>query len=517
MRISRAEVEDQIRAAAEASLDTFIRLVAPHRVLGAIHEEVCNWWTREDAKDHQLLLLPRSHQKSALIAYRVAWWITKYPETTILYISATSNLAEKQLKAIKDILTSPIYTRYWPDMVHPEEGKREKWTSGEISVDHPKREEEGIRDPTIFTAGLTTTITGMHCEVAVLDDVVVKENAYTEEGRARVAEQYSLLSSIENAGAREWAVGTRYHPKDLYGNMMAMTEDIYDDAGDIVDQIPIYEVFERQVEDRGDGTGEFIWPRQRRHDGKWFGFDRSVLAKKRAQYLDRTQFRAQYYNDPNDPDNQLITSDRFQYFERKHLSQEYGVWFLKNKKLNVFAAIDFAYSLTKRADYTAIVVIGVDEDGYIYVLDIDRFKTDRISEYYEHILQMHIKWGFRKLRAETTAAQKVIVRDLKNEYIRPNSLALSVDEHNPTRHGGTKEERMDAALQPRYDNLTIWHYKGGLCQTLEEELMLAHPPHDDIKDALMCAIDIAIPPKRSTKQRKQGNVIYNSRFGGVGA
>jgi hypothetical protein len=130
---------------------------------------------------------------------------------------------------------------------------------------------------------------------------------------------------------------------------------------------------------------------------------------------------------------------------------------------------------------------------------------------------MHIKWGFRKLRAETTAAQKVIVRDLKNEYIRPNSLALSVDEHNPTRHGGTKEERMDAALQPRYDNLTIWHYKGGLCQTLEEELMLAHPPHDDIKDALMCAIDIAIPPKRSTKQRKQGNVIYNSRFGGVGA
>jgi hypothetical protein len=515
--MSRANVEDQIRLAAEHDLVTFIKLIAPHRVLGAIHEEVIGWWYRESSHDHQLTLLPRSHQKSAMIAYRVAWEITRNPAVTVLYISATSNLAEKQLKAIKDILTSNIYTRYWPDMVNPEEGKREKWSTGEISVDHPARKEEGVRDPTVFTAGLTTTITGMHCEIAVLDDVVVKENAYSTEGRNRVSEQYSLLSSIENAGAKEWAVGTRYHPKDLYADLMAMEEEIYNDEGEIVDKKPVYEVFERQVEDRGDGAGEFLWPRQRRADGKFFGFDRAVLAKKRAQYLDRSQFRAQYYNDPNDPDNQLITSDRFQYFDRKHLSHDSGKWFIKNRPLNVFAAIDFAYSLTQRADYTALVVVGIDEDGYIYVLDIDRFKTDRISDYYEHILQMHIKWGFRKLRAETTAAQKVIVRDLKNEYIRPNALALSIDEHNPTRHAGSKEERMDAVLQPRYDNMTIWHYKGGLCQSLEEELLYAHPAHDDIKDALTCAIDIAIPPKRSNKSKgRNSNVIYNSRFGGVG-
>ena len=38
-------------------------------------------------------------------------------------------------------------------------------------------------------------------------------------------------------------------------------------------------------------------------DGKWFGFDLKILAKKRGQYLDKGQFRAQYYNDPSDPDN----------------------------------------------------------------------------------------------------------------------------------------------------------------------------------------------------------------------
>ena len=47
----------------------------------------------------------------------------------ILYISSTANLAEKQLKAIKDILTCDIYSRYWPEMVNTDEGKRERWTS----------------------------------------------------------------------------------------------------------------------------------------------------------------------------------------------------------------------------------------------------------------------------------------------------------------------------------------------------------------------------------------------------
>ena len=44
--MSRANVEDQIRLAAEHDLVTFIKLVAPHRVLGAIHDEIIQWWTR---------------------------------------------------------------------------------------------------------------------------------------------------------------------------------------------------------------------------------------------------------------------------------------------------------------------------------------------------------------------------------------------------------------------------------------------------------------------------------------
>ena len=43
---------DQIREAAEADLLTFIRLVAPHLMLGAVHEELIAWWQRQDAKEN---------------------------------------------------------------------------------------------------------------------------------------------------------------------------------------------------------------------------------------------------------------------------------------------------------------------------------------------------------------------------------------------------------------------------------------------------------------------------------
>jgi hypothetical protein len=511
--------KEMIRLAAEADLITFIKLVHPGRLLGSIHEELIRWWCREDAKSHQLVLLPRDHAKSAMVAYRVAWEVTRNPAIRVLYISSTANLAIKQLTFIKDILTSSIYRTYWPEMVHEDEGKRKKWTETEIAVDHPMRAAEAVRDPTIFTAGLTTGITGMHCDIAVMDDVVVKENAYTDEGRDKVRGQYSLLSSIEGADAREWIVGTRYHPKDLYSDLMEMEVDQFNDEGEIVATEPLYEKLERQVENRGDGTGEFLWPRQQRADGKWFGFDRGVLAKKRAQYLDKVQFRAQYYNDPNDTEGAGIVRENFQYYDRGFLKRIEGRWHFRGNRLNVYAAVDFAYSLGRKADYTSIVVIGVDRQNNYYVLDVDRFQSTLISDYYKHILMLHQKWDFRKIRAECTAAQQVIVTDLKMNYIKPNGLSLVVEEYKPNRHQGHKQERMNAILQPRYANRQMWHYVGGHCQTLEEELVLTNPPHDDIMDALANAVDTAIAPVgnfgASSNRITLNTFKPNTRFGGV--
>lgn len=500
----------ELRTLAENDLVAFIGLVAPYIQLGDVHLELISWLTREDKKDNQLVLLPRGHMKSKIVAYLAAWWITRHPEETILYVSATAALAEVQLYQIKQVLESPTYRMFWPDMTHEEEGKRERWTVSEISVDHPKRKEEGIRDFTVKAIGITGSTTGFHASKVILDDLVTPSNAYTEDGRSKVAALYSQLASIENPGAEEVVVGTRYHPLDLYNTLITMVETIEIDQ-DEPEEFEVYEVFQRVVET----NGEFLWPKTQRKDGKWFGFDAKILARIKAKYVDYTQFYSQYYNNPNSADEHVIGSDKFQYYDRKHLTNEDGIWYFKTDKLNVYAAIDFAFSLKKAADYTAIVVIGVDYLNNYYILEIDRFKTDSITTYFDHILTTHSKWGYRKLRAEVTVAQQAIVKSLKENYIKPNGLVLSIDEFRPSKQEGDKEERISAILEPRYNNLQMWHYRGGNCQSLEEELSMRRPPHDDIKDALANACDIAISPRQIQKNTSQSVLKFHSRFGGV--
>ena len=512
------QAKDQRRKLAESSLEEFIKLVHPKRMLGNIHREVISWWTASNSKHHQLLLLPRDHMKSALVAYRCAWELTKNPTLRILYISSTSNLAIKQLKFIKDILTDSRYRTYWPDMVNQEEAKREKWTEREIAVDHPLRYEESIRDPSIFTAGLTTNIVGLHCDIAVLDDVVVQSNAYTAEGRSKVKDQYGYLSSVESGGSKEWVVGTRYHPLDLYQDLLDMNIEKYDKEGNqLEDSEPLFECKEYPVETAGDGTGEFLWPRAQRNDGKWFGFNQEELGKKRAQYLNKVYFRAQYYNDPHSVDESPIKKDLFQYYDQNYLNRRESQWFFRKERINIVAAVDFAYSIGAKADYTSIIVLGVDGNHNYYVLEIDRFKTDKISEYFNHILKLYEKWGFRKIRAEVSVAQQVIVTDLKENYIRKHGLSLTVDEYRPSRWAGSKEERIFSILEPKYANKQIWHYQGGNIQALEEELIFANPAHDDIKDSLAAAVDFAIPPMNlfRVQTEREHEFNFHTRWGGV--
>ena len=503
----------ELRESCTNDLWTFAKTIEPHRVWGEIHEALFKWW-QYSAGENSLTLLPRDHQKSHCMAVLAAWLITRDPSTTILYISATSYLAQQQLRDIKNIMTSKHYTLLWPEMLRREEGKREKWTAGEICVDHPIRKEEGVRDSTVFTAGLTTNTTGLHCKVILKDDVVVPENAYTEEGRRQVTQASSQLASILTTGGREYCVGTRYHPKDHYKDLKEMLEEVFDKEGNVIGEVPVYTEFEFPVEE----AGNFLWPRQyRASDGKPFGFDWKELARKKAKYLDTMQFFAQYYNNPNDLEGSRLTSDKFQYYKREDLVHANGLWTIHGKRLNVYASIDFAFSNSVKADYTALVVAGITYTGDIYILDLVRFRTNKMEVYFQNVFDMYNKWEFFKLRAETTVAQITIAQYIQDRA-KDLGMALKVEEYRPGRKEGRKEERIAAILEPRYEDQSIWHYKGGYTAMLEEELLQSNPAHDDLKDSLasLCSMEMRRP--RSPRSGEENNVVHlqpNSRFGGV--
>ena len=509
----------EVREAAENDLVFFAKLVNPGYVYGNIHREIYRWLQEYNLygkggaqTDNKLVMLPRAHLKSHMVATWCAWMIVRHPEISILYLSATAELAITQLYDIKNILDSDIFKKYWPEYINPEVGKREQWKATSIIIDHPKRKKEGIRDATVKIAGLTTNTTGWHADVICADDLVIPENAYTEEGRESVSKKSSQFTSIRNAGGFTIACGTRYHPVDVYAVWKEQKAEVFDETdGGFIDKKSVWDIKEYAVE----VDDVFLWPRTVRDDGKAFGFNKNVLSRVRAEYIDRTQFYAQYYNDPNDPDSERMGREIFQYYNPRFLKKEGGNWFYDGNKLNVYAAVDFAYSLSSDADYTAIVVIGVDCDRNIYVLDIDRFKSFKTIEYFQHIKKLLSKWSFKKLQAEVTAAQKTIVESIK-DFIRKDGLRLSVVEFRPSKAEGSKEERISAILEHRYENMEIWHFEGGWTPILEDELVLSRPAHDDIKDALASAVSISVAPARSMKSKIADflGTTQTTRFGG---
>lgn len=501
----------EIKQLAEEDLYTFARLVNPLRVYGSIHQEAYRFLQEDDFD--QLMLLPRDHQKSHCIAVWCAWWIAKHPDTTILYVSGTEDLAVSQLGAIKMILESDIFRRYWPDVINPVESMRAEWSAKNIKVCHPLREKMGIRDRTVAARSIDGNITGLHCNVLVLDDIVVPANAYTAEGRNAVKAGYAQMSSVLTTGGITKAVGTRYHGDDIYNLFIQMEEEIVSEDGEITGTKKTFRVMQREVEI----DGVFCYPREMHPVSKrWYGFNAQELARKRAKYFaasERNQFYSQYYNNPNQrEDGEEIT--KFDYYEPKWLKYgENGQWTYKDKPLTVFAAGDLAYTDADTSDYTAFAVIGLDWDGFIYLLELDQFRTTKYQRMYEAIERLYLKWRFRKIRLETNAGANLVCEAVK-DLARKDGHALIVEGKAAK---GDKNERCSMILRPRYENKTILHMRGGYVTAYEEQVLNIRPTHDDLRDAVAAAVEISKPPIKQTNrgnpESQSGNVV-SLRFGG---
>ena len=104
------------------------------------------------------------------------------------------------------------------------------------------------------------------------------------------------------------------------------------------------------------------------------------------------------------------------------------------------------------------------------------------------------------------------------EYIEVEKLVEVEVIKNVTVEVLVDNQNLDEVLEHLYDNLQVWHQEGGWSGILEEELVLARPAHDDVKDALASAVEIAVSPAKSTgSQIKEffNQHKTNSRFGGM--
>lgn len=512
---------DEVRQRCKEDCFFFAQIMNPERYYGELHENMYAEFSNLDQLD-VLELTPRDHQKSHCLAVWCAWYITKNPSHTIAYISANSDLSVYQVGVIKEILESETYRELFPETlnwVRQSDGTWKhipeyKWSELEFRTAHPAR--KGVREPTVKATSVGSTVTGFHFNVLALDDLVTQKNYNSEVERAKVARTYSEFATVATTGSLTRVVGTRYHEKDLYKAVLENeTMVLFDDEGNVTGEKKLFKINCREVEDRGDGTGHFLWARKQMPNGEWYGFDRQELARKKAKYsANLEQYYAQYYNNPNHVSLAKFDRELFQYFKPSALTRLEGNWYLKRKKLSITVAMDIAYTSGNTSDWTAIVVVGQDEDGTFYVLDLNRIRTSDYSKIYNLVFDMQDKWDFRKIHVETNAGGKMIAEGLKRESTRMSRF-LAIHQHNRTRHEGTKDERIAQWLDPIYHNQAIYHCQTGLIALLEEELLLTNPPHDDLKDTLASAIENARKPAKMAHQTKVVPIRRHKRFGGI--
>lgn len=511
---------EKLRKACHDSLWIYAQTVEPHRVYGDCHRELFEWWQLCETEGilNTLALMPRDHQKSHCIAVWATWKIYRNPAETIAYVCATEALAILQLFDIKQIIRSEEFIRLSPEMCEPMEKKRTKWAETAITVDHPVRKKERPRDPTVIATGMDSNNIGAHCTIMIKDDVVIDKNSMTEAARNKVESKAGHLSSILTTDGMEFCVGTRYHPKDHYDTLINMEEEVWDEETDqLIGMEKVYHIHERVVE----VEGAFLWPRAaRKSDGKQFGFDRRQLSRKKAKYAkDMRNYYCQYYNDPNAINEGGIEKSQFVYYDRDKVVRRRGKWWVGDKPLNLIACQDFAYSVRTGSDWSVLMILGMDWDSNIYILDIYRYQTKKPSIYWKNLEAAHNKWMFRWVKAEAVAAQAVIIEALR-DYIDQAGSNIRIKSYKPNGHDGNKEERISQALEPLYDEGRIYHYRGGMCDMLEEELIQDRPPHDDLKDDLHIGVgfDKLKPPPREVEDDVQVQTVYSassSRFGGM--
>ena len=172
-------------------------------------------------------------------------------------------------------------------------------------------------------------------------------------------------------------------------------------------------------------------------------------------------FSQEYRNQPVDIKKAFFNPDFFFDFDRDND----GNPILPN--LEYFAAADFAISEKQKADYTAIVVIGVAPDSQMYVVDVRRFKGDA-KAIIDELIATQKMWKINMWTFESGQISKSIEPWLITEMRRTRET-LNYVTHTPTQSKTMRARSIQGKHKSgfiRYDQEKDWY------PAFEAELMM---------------------------------------------
>lgn len=185
----------------------------------------------------------------------------------------------------------------------------------------------------------------------------------------------------------------------------------------------------------------------------------------------------------------IAISPENQRFKKGMLQNRFDKKF-SHKDLSIYITVDLAISQKLTADYTAICVVGINEENHWFILDIIYGRFDP-TQTMDKIFEAVTKWKPIKVGIEKVGYQAALEVFLKKEMPKRNIFFMI----EPLYAQNKKELRIEQ-LQPRFSAGTIWLPEEADWLTELEAELLSFPKgnHDDLIDALAYVEQIGIAP-----------------------
>ena len=172
------------------------------------------------------LLLPRGWGKTSVITIsQTLQYLIQDPETSVLLCNEREQNAKDFLTEIKyQIQGNELFRALYPELVPPSFQDTE-WSGTRITV--PRK--SGRKEPSVFVIGVGGTVTGMHPDHIIVDDMISREAAENaRRGAWQIMEEVNrwthtleaLLSQRKSVrGHRICIIGTRWFFSDCYDHL----------------------------------------------------------------------------------------------------------------------------------------------------------------------------------------------------------------------------------------------------------------------------------------------------------
>lgn len=421
--------------------------VLNYKDIAPFHREFVDFIVSREKKK-KLGLLPRGHLKTSLGSITNSiWTLLNDKRKRILIASFNWDYARKVLSEIRGKFESDRFMELFGDM------RGSPWNDDEIRLSGVERRKE----PSITTTGLERTITGMHFDLIILDDIVSRENIGTMEQIEKAKMYYRDILDILEPNGEILILGTRWHFFDLYGWICNPESGLEKD----------FQIITRQITE----DGRFIYPNK---------FNREVLdtlIRNKTEY----EVSCQYFNNPVPDEERIFKVKNVMNYWRGEL----------DPRRYVFVAIDPASSKKKDSDYTGIVVVAAEPNRKLKVLEAIQKKLntgERVNEYLR-IIEKY-RPNLKKFGIEKTGFQESDIFFLQQKLNENPENRFFITELIPKQQ--SKLSRIEA-LQPFFER--------GDIQILPEhsvlqKQLLDFPKCDkfDVADALAYILEMVYYP-----------------------